>query len=288
MAILTLFSALSGLVTVLSPCILPVLPIVLSSSVTGGKKHPLGVIAGLIVSFSLFTLIISRIISLMGFSANSLRIVSVIVIGILGIGLIIPAFNVWIERVLSRLPGLVRRRNSQVSGFDSGFVTGISLGLIWAPCAGPILAAVISVAASQALTLGVGLVVAAYATGAGLPLLVIAYGGRSLINRLPFLLRNTQKLRRSFGLMMVLTASLITFVTDILVTAWATNLVPASWTSQLVGFATSLAVTQKLLQLNQADPETAAIPPAGNPSSGAASGREWFRDHRRSHAGICL
>ena len=117
MIILILFSLLSGLVTVLSPCILPVLPIVLSSTLTGGKRRPLGVVSGLIISFSIFTLAISQIVSLLGISANILRILAVVIIGILGLGLILPGLNELIEKLFSRLPGLVKQGEQQGSGF---------------------------------------------------------------------------------------------------------------------------------------------------------------------------
>ena len=183
MIILILFSLLSGLVTVLSPCILPVLPIVLSSTLTGGKRRPLGVVTGLIISFSIFTLAISQIVSLLGISANVLRIVAVVIIGVLGLSLLLPGLNKQVEKLFSRLPGLVKQGGKQGTGFGSGFITGTSLGLIWAPCAGPILAAITALAATQTVTLGSVLVVVSYAIGAGIPLLVIAYGGRNQIGR---------------------------------------------------------------------------------------------------------
>jgi cytochrome c biogenesis protein CcdA/thiol-disulfide isomerase/thioredoxin len=249
MIVLILFSLLSGLVTVLSPCILPVLPIVLSSTLTGGKRRPLGVVTGLIISFSIFTLLISQIVSLLGLSANVLRLAAVVIIGILGLSLIMPGLNTRIEKLFSRLPGLVKQGETQGSGFGSGLLTGASLGLIWAPCAGPILAAITTLAATQAVSLGSVLVVVAYAIGAGVPLLAIAYGGRNLMQRVPFLVHNTLRIQRVFGVVMILTAALIAFNVDTMVTAWAADLVPASWTAQLNRFESSQAVTSQLSSL---------------------------------------
>src|SRR4030042_5660510 len=142
MAILLAFSFLSGVVTVLSPCILPVLPIVLSSSAASGKQRPLGVITGLIISFSIFTLLITQIVSLLGLSANTLRIIAVSVIGLLGLSMIIPKLSEIVEKALSFLPRLAGSNQHEGNGFMPGFITGLSLGLVWAPCAGPILASV--------------------------------------------------------------------------------------------------------------------------------------------------
>jgi cytochrome c biogenesis protein CcdA/thiol-disulfide isomerase/thioredoxin len=250
MIILILFSLLSGLVTVLSPCILPVLPIVLSSTLTGGKRRPLGVVSGLIISFSIFTLAISQIVSLLGISANVLRILAVVIIGILGLGLILPGLNELIEKLFSRLPGLVKQGEQQGSGFGSGFITGASLGLIWAPCAGPILAAVTTLAATQAVSFGSVVVVISYAIGAGIPLLAIAYGGRNLMQRVPFLVNNARKVQQTFGVIMIVTALLIAFNVDTMVTAWVTDMVPESWTTKLNQFESNPALSKQLNNLN--------------------------------------
>lgn len=265
MIILILFALLSGVVTVLSPCILPVLPIVLSSTLTGGKRRPQGVILGLIISFSIFTLAISQIVSLLGISANVLRLVAVVIIAVLGLSLLVPGLNALMEKLLSRLPGLVRQGEEQGSGFWSGFATGASLGLIWAPCAGPILAAITVLAATQSVTLGSVLVVVAYAVGSGIPLLAIAYGGRNLLQRVPLLVRNAGRVQQIFGAIMILTAALIAFNVDTLVTAWVTQMIPDSWTAQLNGFETNPAVSTQLGKLN----------PGGNnasPSGSSANG----------------
>ena len=246
MLILILFSLLSGLVTVLSPCVLPVLPIVLSSSASHGKRRPLGVITGLIISFSVFTLAISQIVKMLGLSAQSLRIIAVSVIGLLGLSMIIPKFNEWIEKVLSFIPNIAGNSHKEGSGFWPGFITGLSLGLVWAPCAGPILASVTALAATQQLTFSSAIVVIFYAIGAGIPLLGIAYGGRSLIQKVPFLSRNLGKVQKVFGVVMILTAIVIAMNADVLVTTWLLQRLPSGWSSALTAFETSDVVIQEL------------------------------------------
>jgi cytochrome c biogenesis protein CcdA/thiol-disulfide isomerase/thioredoxin len=250
MIILLLFSLFAGAVTVLSPCILPVLPIILSSATTKGKARPLGVITGLIISFSFFTLAVSKIISLLGISANVLRLAAVIIIAILGLVLVLPVLGTWFDRAVRFLPGIVKPRSNQASGFWPGILTGASLGLVWAPCAGPILAAITALAATQTINLATILVVVSYAIGAGIPLLAIAYGGRALINRVPFLSRNSLRIQQIFGVAMILVAALIAFNVDTLVTTWLTEAIPASWTNTLQAFESSSSVTNQLSILN--------------------------------------
>ena len=249
MLLLILFSLLSGIVTVLSPCVLPVLPIVLSSSAASGKRRPLGVITGLIISFSFFTLAISQIVRWLGLSAQTLRIIAVSVIGLLGLSMIVPKFNEWVEKALSFIPRMANNEPRQGSGFWPGFLTGLSLGLVWAPCAGPILASVTALAATQEVSFASVLVVVAYAVGSGIPLLGIAYGGRSLINKVPALSNNLGRVQKVFGVVMILTAVLIAVNVDVLVTAWLTDRLPGL-TSSLSNFESSQAVSEQLSNLN--------------------------------------
>lgn len=246
MTVLLIFAFLSGIVTVLSPCVLPVLPIVLSSSAASGKRRPLGVITGLIISFSIFTLLITQIVALLGLSANTLRIVAVVIIGFLGLSMIIPKLNEIVEKALSFIPRLAGNNQHEGNGFMPGFITGLSLGLVWAPCAGPILASVTALAATQSVNFGSALVVIAYAIGSGIPLLAIAYGGRSLIQKVPFLNKNLGKVQRGFGVVMMLTAVAIAMNMDVLVTAWLTEKLPSGLSSALSAFETSETVTKQL------------------------------------------
>jgi len=99
MLLLLIFAFLGGLVTILSPCILPILPIVLSGSVTGGKKRPIGVVVGFILSFTFFTLFLTSIVNLLSISADSLRTFSVVVILVFGASLLIPKFQLLLEQL---------------------------------------------------------------------------------------------------------------------------------------------------------------------------------------------
>ncbi len=248
MLLLLVVAFAAGLVTVFSPCILPVLPVVLGSSVSGGKLRPVGVIAGLIVSFSLFTLAISQVVALLGLSASVLRLVAVAVIAFLGLSLLIPALNERVELLFSRLPGMASTK--QRGGWWGGVLTGASLGLVWAPCAGPILAAVTALAATQQVSAGTVVVVVAYAVGAGVPLLGIAYGGRALAQRTARLARYGGRVHQVFGGLMLATALLMAFSLDVTFTVWATNALPASWTTSLQSFEQNAAVQQQINQLN--------------------------------------
>ncbi len=281
MAILLVFAILSGILTILSPCILPILPIVLSSSATEQKARPLGLITGLIVSFSVFTLLVTRIVELLGIPAGTLRLLSAAFLIVIGLSMIIPALATRLEQVLSFLPRLAGSKPSGGSGFRDGFLTGASLGLVWAPCAGPILSAVIVVAATQTMTINSALVIFAYSIGVGIPLLAVTYGGRELIQRVRLLSGNLPRIQKVFGGLVVATALLIVFNLDVQFTAWATQAIPAGWTSGLTAFENSPLVQDQLAKLRgQPGPSLSAStggpPPDFGQAPDFAGGNNWI------------
>lgn len=216
MIILLLFAFLGGIVTILSPCILPILPIVLSGTLTGGKKKPLGVVAGFILSFTFFTLFLTTIINITGVSADTLRTISVIVIGIFGISLLVPKFQVAMEKWFSHLASLAptQKNNTNRPDFIAGFFVGLSLGLVWTPCVGPILASIITLAATSSINGGAILITLAYSLGTAIPLFAITYGGRQLLTSHPWLLSHTQSIQKAFGILMLIAAIGIFFSWD--------------------------------------------------------------------------
>ena len=143
MLILILFAFIGGIITVLSPCILPLLPIILSSTAGGGKKRPFGIVAGFILSFTFFTLFLSVIVNATGISANALRNISVLILIIFGLTLIVPKIQTQIEKLFAYFTRFTPTSQNK-TGFSGGLVIGASLGLLWTPCVGPILASVIS------------------------------------------------------------------------------------------------------------------------------------------------
>ncbi|MDP9188917.1 MAG: cytochrome c biogenesis protein DipZ, partial [Actinomycetota bacterium] len=182
MALLMLFAFVAGAGTALSPCVLPILPAVLSVGVTGGRRRPLGVVTGLALSFTFATVALVYVIDALGLPDDIARTIAIVVLGGFGISLLIPAIGDRIEAFASRIaPGPARFRGD---GFGSGLLVGASLGLVYAPCAGPILAGVITASAAQEFEAGRLAVALSYALGSALVLYGLLLGGRSLTERL--------------------------------------------------------------------------------------------------------
>ncbi|HUI70326.1 MAG TPA: cytochrome c biogenesis protein DipZ [Spirochaetia bacterium] len=212
MLVLLVFAFVSGVITILSPCILPVLPIVLSGSIGGGKARPFGVLAGFVVSFTVFTLTLAAIVRALGIPADALRVVAVVLIAVFGIVMLVPQLRNGFELLTSRIAsrggsgapaGRPGAAGASRAGFWSGLVVGLSLGLVWTPCVGPIMASVISLALTQQVTGGSILITLAYTLGTSIPMLAVMLGGRALLAKVPALTRNTANIQKGFGVLMI-------------------------------------------------------------------------------------
>ena len=200
MGVLLGIGFLAGLITALSPCVLPVLPILLAGGATGGRRRPYAIIAGLVVSFSVFTLFAAWLLDLLDLPQDLLRNVALALLFLLAATLFWPRLGEIIERPLAPL---TRRSGRDLGG---GFDHGLSLGLVFVPCAGPVLAAVTVLAATQRVDLeGFGLTVA-YAAGAAVPMLLIAIGGQRIAGQLKLVRRHALGVRRTLGAVVALTA----------------------------------------------------------------------------------
>jgi cytochrome c biogenesis protein CcdA/thiol-disulfide isomerase/thioredoxin len=203
MVLLMLFGFVAGAGTALSPCVLPVLPIALSAGATGGRRRPLGIVVGLAVSFTFATVALVYVISALGLPNDLLRKLAIGVLLVFGVTLMIPRLAAQVEAWLSRVAGRAGVAGGGGDGFWSGTAVGASLGLVYAPCAGPILAGVITVSASQPFTGGRLAVALSYGIGSAVVLYFLMLGGRRLTAPLA---RRGNGLQVGMGAVMVVVA----------------------------------------------------------------------------------
>jgi cytochrome c biogenesis protein CcdA/thiol-disulfide isomerase/thioredoxin len=203
MIVLLGFALLAGAGTALSPCVLPVLPALLSASAAGGRRRPLGIVLGLAVTFTVAIVALAQLVNGVGLAGGAARTLAIVVLVAFGLVLLLPAVAERVQAPLSRLARFGPRTRG--TGFWSGLGVGGALGFVCAPCAGPILAAVTSVSASGGASARVVAVAVAYAVGLSAVLLLYGLGGRAVLARV----RRTARghlVERTLGVVLLVTA----------------------------------------------------------------------------------
>ena len=172
MAVLLGVAFLAGLVTALSPCVLPVLPILLAGGASGSRSRPYAIVVGLVASFTVVTLAGAALLDALGLPEDLLRDLGIAMLFVVAAVLALPRLGYLLERPLLRLT------RSPVIRDGGGLVLGLSLGVVFVPCAGPVLATVSVLAASSDVSGRLVATTVAYASGAAVPMLAIAVAGR--------------------------------------------------------------------------------------------------------------
>jgi cytochrome c biogenesis protein CcdA/thiol-disulfide isomerase/thioredoxin len=212
MLLLMLFAVIAGAGTAITPCVLPVVPALLASSATGGRRRPVGIVVGLGVTFTIAIVLLAQLVKGVGLASGAARTLAIVVLIVFGVALLVPDLTARIEAPLSRLGRFGPK--SRGTGFWSGLGVGAALGFVCAPCAGPILAAVTSVSASSGANARVVLVAISYSVGLSAVLLVYAFAGRAVIDRIRRVGRGNT-INRALGVVLLATGVLMIFNVDV-------------------------------------------------------------------------
>ena len=218
---------LAGIVTVAAPCTLPMLPILLGASVgQNGKLRPAMIALGFVISFSATALLVSAITRVFDFDPNSLRTGAAILLVGFGLLMIWPAPFEWLSIRLGGITGGAAGSAASRDGNLGGFVLGTTLGLVWTPCAGPVLGSILTVVATSKDTAWASMLLVVYAIGAAIPMLAIAYGGQVVTTRVRSIARISPRLQQGFGVVVIGFAVASYFQYDTEIVAWLTALYP--------------------------------------------------------------
>ena len=206
MIVLLAIGFVAGVITAVSPCVLPVLPIVFAGSASGSsRRRSFAIVAGLVLSFTTFTLTAGALLSALGLPQDLLRNLAIAMLFVLAATLLFPRFAMLVERPLAFMS---RRRVGEEGG---AFVLGVSLGLVFVPCAGPVLATISVLSAEHRFSLDTVLLTLSYALGAGSVLLLVALGGQRVAR--PLRMRG-MAFRRAMGVVLAVSALAIVFNVD--------------------------------------------------------------------------
>lgn len=219
---------LAGILTIAAPCILLPLPILLGASVNQtSKTRPLFIAIGFTITFASLALGINLLVQNAGLGANTLRNTAAILLGFFGLFMIWPAPY---EKLTLSLSGLVNSAGQLASkaskGNMGGLLVGMVIGIVWAPCAGPILASILTLVARQEDLLAASILLVAYSLGAGIPMLVIAYSGQYVTTKVKFVAKYSALVQRFFGVIIVMLAIAIFFQYDTLFQAKLLESIP--------------------------------------------------------------
>lgn len=210
MQTIALIGFLGGLITGISPCILPVLPVVFFSGLGSDRDsapaaRPYLVIAGLVCSFSLVTLAGSALLSALRLPQDAIRWAALVVLTLIGLGLILPPLQHLIERPFARL------QPRQTGSGRSGFGLGLTLGALYVPCAGPVLAAIVVAGGTASIGVPILVLTATFAVGTAIPLLIFALAGRRVAERVAAFRRRQRAIQIAGGVAMIVLAVALVF-----------------------------------------------------------------------------
>lgn len=219
---------LAGVVTIAAPCTLPMLPILLGASVgQTGKTRPALIALGFVMSFSAAALLLSAVTRVFDFDPAALRTSASILLLGFGLLMIWPAPFEWLS---VRIGGLTNGGFAGGAlprhGNIGGFVLGTTLGLVWTPCAGPVLGSILTIVATSPDTGWASAMLVVYAIGAAIPMLAIAYGGQAVTTRVRSIARISPRLQQGFGVVVIAFAIASYFQYDTLIVAWLTGFYP--------------------------------------------------------------
>lgn len=227
-----LLALFAGILTIAAPCTLPVLPILLGASI--GQRtsiRPALIAVGFIVSFAFVALALNAVASLLHFDPDVVRNAGLAFLIIFGALMIWPAAFEWLAAPLAKLGlSLQGRAAAQTNAHPNlgGLVLGATLGLIWTPCAGPVLGTILTAVATSPERAHAALLLLTYATGAALPMLAVAYGGQAISTRLRGVVPYAARLRQTFGVVVIAFALSAFLQYDAVALAWLGQFIPES------------------------------------------------------------
>jgi cytochrome c-type biogenesis protein len=225
-----IFAYLAGILTLINPCVLPVLPIVLASSLHRDRRAPVALAAGLSVSFVALGLGVTALGPALGIDPDSVTQAAALMMVAFGLVMLVPALSSGFSAATA---GLSARADAQidqtaVGGLGGQFVAGALLGAVWSPCIGPTLGAAIALASTGESLGWAGLIMFSFALGVSTLILGLAYGAKSTIRRRQVALRAlAEKAKPAMGIAFVLVGAALWFGLNHVIDAWLIEHLPA-------------------------------------------------------------
>lgn len=231
-------SLIAGSLTTLSPCVFPLLPLVVGGAVQANRLAPLAMGAGMAISFALIGLVLGALGPALGIDSESIRIAGAWLLIAFALTMLIPALN---RRFTNLLSPLASSANTASAKLDDGSLLGALLlggllGLVWSPCSGPLLASALTLVASEGGALPGAILLGLFGVGAAIPLVLVAYASRRASGLLrDWLMTHIEFIKKSFGVLLLLVGVAILSGGDKLVETFFVQHLPESWVNLTTG-----------------------------------------------------
>lgn len=227
-------SLLAGSLTTLSPCVFPILPLVIGGAVQANRLAPVAMGAGMAISFALIGILLGALGPALDIDSDSVRFFGAWLLISFGLVMLIPALN---RRFTEWMLPIASGANAASARLDGGSLTGAFLlggvlGLVWSPCSGPLLASALTLVASEGGALKGGIILGLFGIGAAIPLVAVAYASRRGFNvARGWVLQRIEMIKKSFGVLIFITGIAILSGADKWLEAKIVNHLPDAWIS---------------------------------------------------------
>jgi cytochrome c-type biogenesis protein len=197
-------AVLAGVASILSPCVLPLLPGVMAYSTERNKITPLAIVAGLALSFTVMGVASAALGALIFDYLDYIKLVSGLMILAMGLYLLLEVVENLVLRAWQYVPiSRIGLPQAEEGGLFGGFLLGASLGIVWMPCIGPILASILIIVAQQGTLFYGGVLLFAYSLGLGVPMLAIAYSSNYVSGKVRSFSKHTMLVRKIAGVVLI-------------------------------------------------------------------------------------
>ena len=225
-------SLAAGSLTTLSPCVFPILPLVLGGAVQGNRLAPLAMGSGMAISFALIGLVIGALGPALGIDSDNVRVFGALLLIVFGLVMLVPVLNRRFAEWMLPIASSANAASSRLDGGSLGgaFLLGGVLGLVWSPCSGPLLASALTLVASEGGASRGALVLGVFGIGAAVPLVAVAYASRSGFSRARgWVLARIDATKKAFGVVILVAGIAILGGGDKWVEAQVVDLLPDAW-----------------------------------------------------------
>jgi cytochrome c-type biogenesis protein len=225
-------SLAAGSLTTLSPCVFPILPLVLGGAVQGNRLAPLAMGSGMAISFALIGLLIGALGPALGIDSDNVRISGALLLIVFGLIMLVPALNRRFSEWMLPLASSANAASAHLDGgsLSGAFLLGGVLGLVWSPCSGPLLASALTLVASAGGAWRGALILGLFGIGAAMPLVAVAYASRSgFAHARGWVLGRIDAIKKGFGVVIFATGVAILTGGDKWLEAQAVNMLPDAW-----------------------------------------------------------